>query len=423
MLENTFIQSNNSSIEDNKSGLYYARLFKINFPFTCLEIEYYKGLDYYPIVDGANFKGKSRLIVGMQINWSNRFQFNDNLISSCCIQEFGELANLFVGYELDDFGNKTYYIYAENQDSYVMKVRDLMTNNGRANIEYITYDDGIKVNRSKVHKVNSHIIAGDTNFWKEIHLYKKELINNNNTIIWSVRTNFRYISVTSGDGIITLFDKNMKQIGGNQTGVINFVDLQNINQDCKEEYIYILLYCYFNDDFKKGKNVGCNVRFSDTEVGDERSYISEGITESYNFRQSTATNLIEGTSPDQFCYDPKLHSWCFKDNNDNDGAIYEIVKRKYGVAYNGDSNNRPSLKTSDEGFEYYDTTLNKKILWNGTAWVNLDGSLLDVKNSGTTGERPANVEIGFIYKDTTLNKLIIWDGTDWVNMDGTELTQ
>ena len=30
----------------------------------------------------------------------------------------------------------------------------------------------------------------------------------------------------------------------------------------------------------------------------------------------------------------------------------------------------------DEGFEYYDTTLKKKILWNGTAWVNLDGTEL-----------------------------------------------
>lgn len=29
-----------------------------------------------------------------------------------------------------------------------------------------------------------------------------------------------------------------------------------------------------------------------------------------------------------------------------------------------------------EGFDVYDTTLKKKILWNGTAWVNLDGTSL-----------------------------------------------
>ena len=33
------------------------------------------------------------------------------------------------------------------------------------------------------------------------------------------------------------------------------------------------------------------------------------------------------------------------------------------------------------------------------------------------------VDIGFIYKDTTLNKLILWEGTKWVNLDGTELAQ
>jgi hypothetical protein len=40
---------------------------------------------------------------------------------------------------------------------------------------------------------------------------------------------------------------------------------------------------------------------------------------------------------------------------------------------------------------------------------------------GSTQERPTDVEIGFIYKDTTLNKLIVWDGDAWVNMDGTVL--
>lgn len=85
----------------------------------------------------------------------------------------------------------------------------------------------------------------------------------------------------------------------------------------------------------------------------------------------------------------------------------------------GTTENRPLILY--KGCEYYDTTLKKKILWDGTAWVNLDGSLLNVKKSGTTAERPANVEIGFIYKDITLNKLILWEGTKWVNFDGTDL--
>lgn len=47
---------------------------------------------------------------------------------------------------------------------------------------------------------------------------------------------------------------------------------------------------------------------------------------------------------------------------------------KYGNR--GESTNRPSITSDDEGFEYYDTTLKKKILWNGSAWVNMDGTSL-----------------------------------------------
>lgn len=42
----------------------------------------------------------------------------------------------------------------------------------------------------------------------------------------------------------------------------------------------------------------------------------------------------------------------------------------------GSSSSRPNPTNNDEGFEYYDSTLKKKILWNGTAWVNLDGTQL-----------------------------------------------
>lgn len=42
----------------------------------------------------------------------------------------------------------------------------------------------------------------------------------------------------------------------------------------------------------------------------------------------------------------------------------------------GNSGVRPTLLTGHAGFLYYDTTLSKMILWNGTAWVNVDGSAL-----------------------------------------------
>ena len=51
----------------------------------------------------------------------------------------------------------------------------------------------------------------------------------------------------------------------------------------------------------------------------------------------------------------------------------------------GDSTER--LSKVNEGYEYYDSTLKKKILWNGTAWVNMDGINLDTPiNEWTTIE-------------------------------------
>ena len=46
------------------------------------------------------------------------------------------------------------------------------------------------------------------------------------------------------------------------------------------------------------------------------------------------------------------------------------------LATKGTTNNRPTLSNEDEGYEYYDTTLKKKILWNGINWVNVDGTAL-----------------------------------------------
>ena len=45
-----------------------------------------------------------------------------------------------------------------------------------------------------------------------------------------------------------------------------------------------------------------------------------------------------------------------------------------GKSTKGTAFNRPTLGADDAGFEYYDETLKKKILWNGTNWVNLDGT-------------------------------------------------
>lgn len=83
----------------------------------------------------------------------------------------------------------------------------------------------------------------------------------------------------------------------------------------------------------------------------------------------------------------------------------------------GSTEKRPTLKSNNKGFVYFDTTLNKNITWNGLKWIDENGNPADAKKQGTTEERPSNVQIGYIYKDTSLGKLIIWNGSAWVNMD------
>lgn len=44
--------------------------------------------------------------------------------------------------------------------------------------------------------------------------------------------------------------------------------------------------------------------------------------------------------------------------------------------YRGYTNERPSLSLVDDGYPFYDRTLQKYICWNGTQWVNFDGTSL-----------------------------------------------
>lgn len=89
----------------------------------------------------------------------------------------------------------------------------------------------------------------------------------------------------------------------------------------------------------------------------------------------------------------------------------------------GDTNSRPKLQKICSGFQYYDTTLKKYIVWNGTEWVYNNGYSADYITKGMTSERPTltNADDGFEYYDTILMKKILWNGIAWVNVDGTAL--
>ena len=73
------------------------------------------------------------------------------------------------------------------------------------------------------------------------------------------------------------------------------------------------------------------------------------------------------------------------------------------------------------GQSLYDTVLNQVKYFNGDIWVLPDGYNIEYNRKGTTAQRPtlSTTEARFTYFDTDLGQNIVWDGTQWLNPDGT----
>lgn len=129
------------------------------------------------------------------------------------------------------------------------------------------------------------------------------------------------------------------------------------------------------------------------------------------YKQGTEFYLTSDTNIDNFTYKNLINvPRIILNNNSSDGVLVVrkendsirieiqigttnkfsrlIIKhfphRLYLYLQKGTTANRPSLVSNDSGFKYYDTTLGKYIVWNGTEWTNMDGSSL--------GEQPTQDE-------------------------------
>ena len=116
--------------------------------------------------------------------------------------------------------------------------------------------------------------------------------------------------------------------------------------------------------------------------------------------------------------------------SDSDSAATETVVRN--IVYNHttyasvnvtitDAASFPYLKmVHSEPFSLTVKITGKKVL----VWREDDGAAAGVLRSGATADRPASTDIyiGFQYFDTTDGKMIVWNGTAWVNLDGTALS-
>lgn len=85
---------------------------------------------------------------------------------------------------------------------------------------------------------------------------------------------------------------------------------------------------------------------------------------------------VKGLRLGTYTYDLNLHRPKFAGvNTDNTITYYDAYGYTYGRV-KGSTDQRPSLTNTDAGFQFYDNVLKKTILWNGRAWVNLDGTVL-----------------------------------------------
>jgi hypothetical protein len=69
----------------------------------------------------------------------------------------------------------------------------------------------------------------------------------------------------------------------------------------------------------------------------------------------------------------------------------------------GPTANRPGNPPT--GFLYYDTTIGREFVWNGTTWQDISPPISPVSipvGYGTTAQRPASPPNGYLYFDTTL---------------------
>lgn len=86
----------------------------------------------------------------------------------------------------------------------------------------------------------------------------------------------------------------------------------------------------------------------------------------------------------------------------------------------GTSANRPTYDVPNN-FIYFDTTLNKPILYSNGQWIDANGNTPNnFPIKGTTAQRPTGVNDGYEYYDTTIRQPIYWNESrqGWINADG-----
>lgn len=173
--------------------------------------------------------------------------------------------------------------------------------------------------------------------------------------------------------------------GGLRIRLYGFTSENSYNEKESIKYLYIS-HCYLSSRYKSNNFLDLNGDTFQELVGPLKMKTLPTYTGGTNtlskirnisYHSTTGYGFAQLTELDQ-SYMPVV----ILDASNNPSIGFKIGNSIYnydGTTYNrlrGNSTQRPTLISNDEGFQYYDSTLKKMILWNGTAWVNLDGTPL-----------------------------------------------
>lgn len=198
-----------------------------------------------------------------------------------------------------------------------------------------------------------------------------------------------YITSSYNTNNIVLSNKDASVVNGNPSNKINN---EVPNKDSDD--LSIGEYIFTSKPYFKSANglIDCFGNSSTFKAVDNYANRPNGVSGSVFLNKDksyTPSICINGS--DYIDVQPIIHSTDTK--NVLIGTLCYDLKKKRIAAFNGDifvatngfninfningaTEDRPTLNQEHSGFQYYDTTLKKYIVWNGTEWTNMDGTAL-----------------------------------------------
>lgn len=199
-----------------------------------------------------------------------------------------------------------------------------------------------------------------------------------------------YISSSYNTNNIVLSNKGASVVNENPSNKINN---EVPNKDSDD--LSIGEYIFTSKPYFKSANglIDCFGNSSTFKAVDNYANRPNGVSGSVFLNKDksyTPSICINGS--DYIDVQPIIHSTDTK--NVLIGTLCYDLKKKRIAAFNGDifvatngfninfningaTEDRPTLNQEHSGFQYYDTTLKKYIVWNGTEWTSIDGTDLD----------------------------------------------